>query len=168
MKKLRDRKGVSPVIATVILVAVTIVVAVAVAYWMGSIAGLYTRSENLEIQSSYMTKKTLNSSTDSVPSNFDNKTGWEITLIVKNSGSRDATVTEVFINDQPISTTTKAASANVTNGQPVRIPVQTGKTVAVILYVLEDEAAGFTAGTRIEVKLHTAANMDYPRMMPLS
>ena len=38
-----DRKGLSPVIAVVVLVSVTIVVAVSVAYWMGGIAGTYTR-----------------------------------------------------------------------------------------------------------------------------
>jgi len=162
--RLGNRKGVSPVIATVILVAVTIVVAVAVAYWMGSIAGLYTRSENLEIQSHFMTKCNLTEISNGKISGM----GWEIVLVVKNSGSRDATITEIFINDQPISTTTKAASANVTEGQPVLIPVQYGKTGKLILYILEDESVGFTAGTRIEVKLHTAANMDYPRMMNLS
>jgi len=163
--RLEDRRGVSPVIATVILVAVTIVVAVAVAYWMGSIAGLYTRSENLEIQSHFMTKCNLTEIAAAAPLKG---MGWEIVLVVKNSGSRDATITEVFINDQPISTTTKAASANVTKGQPVLIPVQYGKTGKLILYIPEDESVGFTAGTRIEVKLHTAANMDYPRMMNLS
>ncbi|RJS77410.1 hypothetical protein CW711_06650, partial [Candidatus Bathyarchaeota archaeon] len=39
----RNKRALSPVIATVVLVAVTIVVAVAVSYWMGGIAGLYTR-----------------------------------------------------------------------------------------------------------------------------
>lgn len=36
------KKGLSPVISTVILVAIAITVAVAVAYWMGGIAGQYT------------------------------------------------------------------------------------------------------------------------------
>ena len=55
MTKLRKRKGVSPVIATVILVAVTITVAVAVAYWMSGIAGQYTSFEKVEIQSAVIT-----------------------------------------------------------------------------------------------------------------
>ncbi|MEM3194444.1 MAG: archaellin/type IV pilin N-terminal domain-containing protein, partial [Candidatus Bathyarchaeia archaeon] len=48
-----DRRGISPVVATVILVAVTIVVAVAVAYWMGGLTAIYTRFEKLEITSAY-------------------------------------------------------------------------------------------------------------------
>jgi flagellin-like protein len=38
-----DSKGLSPVTAVVVLVSVTIVVAVSVAYWMGGIAGTYAR-----------------------------------------------------------------------------------------------------------------------------
>ncbi|MCJ7761670.1 hypothetical protein MUP59_11115, partial [Candidatus Bathyarchaeota archaeon] len=41
-----SRKGISPVIATVILVAVTITVSVSIAYWMGGISGSYTRIGN--------------------------------------------------------------------------------------------------------------------------
>ena len=36
---LRSRSGLSPVIAVVVLVSVTIVVAVSVAYWMGALSG---------------------------------------------------------------------------------------------------------------------------------
>ena len=48
-----QRKAISPVIATVILVAVAISVSVAVSYWMGSIAGQYTSFEKVEIQTGY-------------------------------------------------------------------------------------------------------------------
>ena len=50
----------SPVIATVILVAVAITVAVAVAYWMGGIAGQYTKFEKVEIQTAYSVRNAGN------------------------------------------------------------------------------------------------------------
>ncbi len=50
MKILKNRKAVSPVIATVILVAVAITISVAVAYWMGGISSQYTKFENLDQQ----------------------------------------------------------------------------------------------------------------------
>jgi len=162
VKKLRDRKGVSPVIATVILVAVTIVVAVAVAYWMGSITGLYTRSENLQIVGYFMTKS------ENVTVKGVNSTGWEITLTVKNAGSMDATITDIFINGQPIRLYSRAAPANSTL---TPIAIGTGKIEELTLHILQDEDSvgeGFTPGTRIEVKLHTGANMDYPQMMTLT
>ncbi|MGQ9461354.1 MAG: archaellin/type IV pilin N-terminal domain-containing protein, partial [Candidatus Bathyarchaeaceae archaeon] len=43
-----DRRGISPVIATVIIVAVTIAVSIAVAYWMGGLASFFTRFEKIE------------------------------------------------------------------------------------------------------------------------
>jgi flagellin-like protein len=50
-----DRRGISPVIATVIIVAVTIAVSIAVAYWMGGLASFFTRFEKIEIGSAYAT-----------------------------------------------------------------------------------------------------------------
>ena len=50
-RKKRSRRAVSPVIATVILVAIAITVSVAVAYWMGGIAGTFTTFEQVELAS---------------------------------------------------------------------------------------------------------------------
>ena len=86
---IRIRKALSPVIATVILVSVTIVVAVAVAYWMGGIAGLYTRFEKMEITSCYAVK--------------DANGNYNVTVQLRNSGSADATIDYVLINGKPVS-----------------------------------------------------------------
>lgn len=50
MENVRRRRAVSPVIGTVILVAVAITVSVAVSYWMGGIAGQYAKFEKVEVQ----------------------------------------------------------------------------------------------------------------------
>ena len=45
-----NRKGISPVIATVIIVAVAIAIAIAVAFWMTGIVGIFTgQVEQLQI-----------------------------------------------------------------------------------------------------------------------
>jgi len=77
----RSRKGISPVIATVILVAVAITVSISVAYWMGGISSLYTRLEKIEIHSITAEK--------GVAGNYT------ITLTAKNTGSADATIDSV-------------------------------------------------------------------------
>jgi flagellin-like protein len=46
----KDR-AVSPVIATIIIVAVAIVMSIAVAYWVLGLAGTFTRYEKIEIMS---------------------------------------------------------------------------------------------------------------------
>lgn len=90
MRKTRSRKAVSPVISTVILVAVAITVAVAVAYWMGGIAGQYTKFEKVEIQSGVCVKETGDY--------------WNVTLKMKNTGTADATLIGVFINEKEVDT----------------------------------------------------------------
>ncbi|MBS7638222.1 DUF4352 domain-containing protein, partial [Candidatus Bathyarchaeota archaeon] len=50
-----DRRGVSPVIATIIIVAIAIVMSLAVAYWMLGLGGAFTRYEKLEFVSAYVT-----------------------------------------------------------------------------------------------------------------
>ena len=87
----QKRKAVSPVIATVILVAVAITVAVGVSYWMGGISSQYTQFEKVEIQTGYGVYNTTG-------------TYWNITMVIKNSGSADATINTVFLNDVPCST----------------------------------------------------------------
>jgi len=164
---LGNKKAISPVVATVILVAVTIVVAVAVSYWMGSIAGLYTRFEKLEITSYTMTKD--NVETLGAPS-LTGK-GWKITLYVKNSGSLDSTITSLVVNNKPLDSYIVGTNKRAEFGTQTPISVKTGMTEPVTIYLLEDDAnnkVGFTAGTTIEVKLHTAGNMDFPQMMTLS
>ena len=73
----------SPVIATVILVAVAITVSVAVAYWMGGIAGQYTKFEKVEIQSAVC---------------INNGTLWTITMKLKNTGTETSTLISAFVN----------------------------------------------------------------------
>ena len=119
---LRDKRGISPVVATVILVAVTIVVAVAVAYWMGGIAGLYTRFERIEISSAYAVWNAT--------SNVTGKgTGeWKISVNLKNTGSADATITGLLVNGKPWNDA--YFGGNVSDPSlPVSVPTGQEKTI---------------------------------------
>jgi flagellin-like protein len=49
----RSKAGISPVVATVILVAVAIVIAIAVAFWASGLVSVFTRFEKIEIQAAY-------------------------------------------------------------------------------------------------------------------
>jgi flagellin-like protein len=141
-----DKRGISPVVATVILVAVTIVVAVAVAYWMGGIAGLYTRYEKLEISSIY------------AEYGADSK-NWTITVTVKNTGSADATIDNVLLNGKPYGTVN--ATLNVT--LPVSLTV--GSETAIEITI--SSGGSFASGVSVEVRLHTAGGQEYPKTVTL-
>lgn len=96
MENIRNRRAISPVIATVILVAVAITIAVAVSYWMSGIAGQYTSFEKVSIKSAYASPK-YDATT---PTKF---MGWVITLGLQNTGSSSATLNSLFVNEKPIS-----------------------------------------------------------------
>ena len=85
MKKLRklrkNAKALSPVVASIILIAVTVAVSIAVAAWMGALTVGFMGTEELKITNVAF------SGTDS------------ITITVKNTGSTSATVSEVYINN---------------------------------------------------------------------
>jgi len=174
--KLRERRALSPVIATVILVAVAITVAVAVSYWMSSIAGQYTSFEKVEIQSAY--------------ANIEPGGGWTITLVLKNSGSATANLITAFVNDEPVDTyetnfadneLAVAAAGDVpaigkgtrtgTNIPEDGLAVESGEIAVtgdgddVEVYIGSDL---FSSGTTINIKIHSAGGMDYIRLIKLT
>jgi len=157
MKNLhRNKKALSPVIATVILVSVTIVVAVAVSYWMGGIAGLYTRFEKVEITSCYAVKGALN---------------YTVTIELKNSGSADATITYVLINGKPVSeygtgNITVYTGRNPETYLPLTLPL--GKSAKIYIEIKNSpDGYLFESGTTLDLKFHSAAGKDYPQMLSL-
>jgi flagellin-like protein len=83
----RKNSGISPVVATVILVAVAIVIAIAVAFWASGLVGVFTRFEKIEIISAYWDQQ-------------NNR----VVVIAKNSGSSDAVVDAIFVNGRPCQT----------------------------------------------------------------
>ena len=162
---LRNKRALSPVIATVILVSVTIVVAVSVAYWMGTIASSYTAFEQIELPTSY---SEYNSS---LP-------GWNVYVELKNTGSADANIANVFLNEKPLKDyNPNVGDANVTLhiwdetladwteqdiSLGISIPVPKGSSQAVKIEIEENNVPGCTHGTRINLKFHSAAGLDYP------
>jgi flagellin-like protein len=163
------RKGVSPVIATVILVAVAITVAVGVSYWMGGISSQYTQFEKVEISTGWSEKDSGGQ-------------GWTIHITLKNSGSATATITHVFVNDLPIVLTDPATAslALTTDGEFGCNIVDGGLTLeageendTVEVYVALGGVAGdptflLSSGTTLNIKLHSAGGMDYIKLVRLA
>ena len=162
--RLAMRKAVSPVIATVILVAVAISVAVGVSYWMGGISSQYTQFEKVEIQTGYAT--------------YDSSLAqWNITLVIKNSGSADATISMVFLNDIPCETANYGESEAPagswgTDIPPTGVTLQAGESATQHVYIDNPcnnvpELANLSAGTTVNIKLHSASGMDYIKLIKL-
>jgi len=158
-KILRKRRAVSPVIATVILVAVAITVAVAVSYWMSGISSQYTQFEKVEIQTAICT---LNPTLGN----------WQIEVKMKNSGSKSSTITNVFINevevtgyDQDAPTTPLGTiSTDLTIVPPFSI--SSGATGTIFIWVGATYET-LSSGTTINIKIHSAGGMDYIKLVQL-
>ncbi len=145
----------SPVIATVILVAVAITVSVAVAYWMGGIAGQYTKFEKVEIQS---TLATING-----PGN------WTVRMKLKNTGTATANLIGVFINDIEVDFYAKGPFAGEWNtNMTTTFAITSGATAAIEIYI-ESTKPGTTlsSGTTVNIKVHSAGGMDYIKLVEL-
>jgi flagellin-like protein len=166
LSKLKDRKAISPVIATVILVAVAITIAVAVAYWMGGISSQYTKFEKIEVQSGYSRKVT---------------NGWNVTLELKNSGTADATLNRVFINNKPLNASdTTGYGVAATNPWTARpneevmtdidydpgTTLTSGQSITVKIWI-RNTYGTLTSGTTVDIKVHSAGGMDYIKLIEL-
>jgi flagellin-like protein len=80
MKILKSKKALSPVVASIILIAVTVAVSIAVAAWMGALTFSFMGTEQLTISTLTWTSNT------------------GFTLKVANSGTKDVTITQIQVN----------------------------------------------------------------------
>ncbi|MCX6649758.1 MAG: DUF4352 domain-containing protein [Candidatus Bathyarchaeota archaeon] len=153
---MKSRKAISPVIATVILVAVAITIAVAVSYWMSGITSSYTKFEKVEIQSAQCVK---------------GATFWTITLSLKNSGTSAATLNNVYVNDiMSVAGTgaTLTLTSNATSTAPFTLNSGASKTIAVnVGLTWAGSGSALTSGTAVNIKIHSAGGMDYIKLMEL-
>ena len=148
----RSSSGISPVVATVILVAIAIVIAIAVAFWASGLVGVFTRFEKLEITAAY----------------------WDtdhVVLYVKNTGSATATIDSVYVNGIPGATIEYhgappgvAQACDTSTGNATCTPGQ-----GIIIYVTNTPAAvgGFQHGVTYEIAVHTASGKLYPQSVQI-
>jgi flagellin-like protein len=153
-----DRRAVSPVIATIILVAVAIVMAIAVAYWALGLGGTFTRYEKIEIMSMYATKS---------------GNQWIITARLRNTGGAAATINMVLINGRPYSdykfnnnnvVTVEVDSSSFDENTGVTLNPGDSKTFTITILTSGNL---FVSGMSVEVTFHTASGSDYPKVVVL-
>jgi flagellin-like protein len=152
------RKAVSPVIATVILVAVAITVAVAVSYWMSGISSQYTQFEKVEIQSGVCTVV---------------GDDWQVKIKLKNTGTATATLNGLFINDLEVNVygASAAADTQAATNMTTSTQITSGATQIVMVYIDGADASTpwgtVSSGTTVNIKVHSAGGMDYIKLIEL-
>jgi len=87
MKKLlKSKKALSPVVAAIILIAVTVAVSIAVAAWMGALTFTFMKTEELKI-----TSVTFQAGSGNVTD--------RATISVTNTGANSLTISSVTVDD---------------------------------------------------------------------
>jgi flagellin-like protein len=179
----RKDRAVSPVIATIILVAVAIVMAIAVAYWALGLGGTFTRYEKIEIMSMYAKGTNLSYSTSKGASYWNVTSGWNVTAKLRNTGSATATINLILISGRPIDILNGTAT-NITNkksipawvlvngtlpSQVLPITINPGQEYTLVISIPKGRFEGitFVPGMSIDITFHTAAGSDYPKVVVL-
>jgi flagellin-like protein len=136
------RKAISPIIATVILIAVTLAIGVAIAAWIMGIWGGMGGTESLKI---------LPNSTLTVDTDINEVT---LKLTIKNEGSRDAKIVgvEVMVG---------AGACKLTPGNELSI-IRAG---AMVTGTAEGTCSELTPGASYTVRVITEAGNVYQTML---
>jgi len=130
MKRLfKSQKALSPVVAAIILIAVTVAVSIAVAAWMGALTFTFMKTEELSF-----TGYTWDSTSPYT---------W-IQITVKNTGSSDMSISEVRINDQ------------TAGGAGQTLPYSLAAGSSVTFNVTRSGSAAYTSGVKYEFTVITA------------
>ena len=142
MKKLfKSRKALSPVVAAIILIAVTVAVSIAVAAWMGALTFTFMATEEITF-----TGYTWDTSS---PSQY-------ILLAVKNTGSGDLSISEVRISGVTAASV-KIGTTTVDSNNPYLLNPGSSATLNVT------RTEGYTSGTKYEfVVISTKGNQFGP------
>jgi len=140
------------VISTVIIVAVTIALAIAVAYWMGGLATIFTRFEKIEIKNAYVKY---------------NATGYTATLTFVNTGATATSIDSVTLNGVPRTDSgwspggSSAIGGNLTTG--VTCPIGLSK-IGILTFAkgLKDPSGNvLTSGITLTIDIHSTGGKDY-------
>jgi flagellin-like protein len=145
MRKLfKSRKALSPVVASIILIAVTVAVSIAVAAWMGALTFSFMGTSSLNI----------------IPVTFQGTSNTTNTILlnIKNTGTKTLTVGTVKVNNVVENFTSTPSPCKLTPGATGTITVTVGKvgynlgwvsgnTYDIYLYDTSGNAVGSTHAT---------------------
>ncbi len=128
----RTSKGISPVLATVILIAITLIAAVAIAGFVFGLFGSFTNSPQLSV---------------SIASCYKQGADVECALLIQNTGSGNAGIPGSACNIQVGGTSTAGVMWTQPAGAGVKVTAVNGNTSPVTYYCLTGAATAGTPGS---------------------
>jgi len=143
-KLFKSRKALSPVVAAIILIAVTVAVSIAVAAWMGALTFTFMRTEELKT-----TNLAWGGSNPSL----------NATLTVKNTGTGAVTIDSVKVNSAAATLYRYRAVGTTPWLTPTTgITLNPGDSYEIVV----TRSLNFASGTKYEFAWHSATGNNYP------
>ena len=134
MKILKSKKALSPVVASIILIAVTVAVSIAVAAWMGALTFTFMKTEELKVVGYVWVTGDA-----------------KINLTVTNTGPADLIISGAQVDDVTATCTVNTA-----------VPPQTLAKGNTAYVVITKPSSTFTLGTKYNFAVLTASGNKYP------
>jgi hypothetical protein len=141
-----NRKGISAIIATIIIVSIAIVMAIGVAYWAMGIGNSFTKFEKVEWISLYADPSSGGS--------------FNVHIQIKNTGTAAATIDNIYIDQRPYTT---YVNVNQTNLMSQTLNIGSPRTGNVYL----PTGGTWTSGNTVAITISTAAGREYPNFVVL-
>jgi len=158
-RNLKRNLGVSTVIATIIIVSISIVMAIAVAYWAMGIGNSFTKFEKIEFINIYS-----DSPANYTAYNSGDARAFRLVLTLKNTGSATATVDTITLNGRPYSTYT--ATPSVGQNGLIGQSILAGRQITGYIF-LPTTTPDWRSGDYVAVTIGTTAGRDYPNTVTL-
>jgi FlaG/FlaF family flagellin (archaellin) len=155
----RSVKAVSPVIATIIIVAIAIVMSIAVAYWMLGLGSSFTKFEKVEFTSAWAEKK---SSPDE----------YVIHMTLKNTGSATATfeTASIMYNGKPDTAYADGPVVDLDTtviGDQATVTLDPGQSTSGLITLPIVTDGDWSSSMSVEVQLQSTAGRQYPKVIVL-
>ena len=161
----RRTKAVSPIIATIILLAIVVTTSFGVVYWMGGITSQYAKIERIELADSSVSSK-----------GGGDVTTWTIVINLKNTGTSPVIITDTYLNDRPLAKIGATERQNPAAGNgcwyAACSTVPSGSSASFVMVVKNggngQPFTSLSSGIFVNLKLQSAGGMNYLRLLELS
>ncbi len=155
-----NKKGMSIVISTIIIVAISITMAIAVSFWAMGIGNSFTRFEKLEFVSAYASDSTVT---------FGGRPCYQLFLQLKNTGTNTATMLNIFLDGKPYNAA--MPPSRVPGGilayqtGIIAVSLQTGQSLGGSIYL--PVGGLWNSGDYVALEIETSAGRHYPYTLVL-
>jgi archaeal type IV pilus assembly protein PilA len=168
--KFRRTLAISTVIATIIIVSISIVMAIAVAYWAMGIGNSFTKFEKIEFTNIY---SDVSTNLTYRINNIDyNNNVYRLVLTLKNTGTATATIDTINLNGRPY-TAYNSAGAGIQypiyqnlNGLTITPGQIIGANGNYVIY-LPTATGAWRSGDYVQIDIGTTAGRDYQNTVNL-